>query len=168
MTTPIYQKILYATDLTPRMKPVFSHAIGVAKQYGGKIIMLHVVEPLGQTGRALIDHYAPNLAERLEHEGLQEILDQMKRRLRAAYVEELGSDGKDSHLVSDILVVSGHSAEAINHQAERLDVDLIVIGTHTDNSLGHRLLGSTARRLTHDATRPIMVVPVPPGAVVAD
>lgn len=168
MTTPVYKKILYATDLSPRMKPVFSHAIGVAQQYGGKIIMLHVVEPLGMTGRALIDHYAPNLAEKLEHEGLQAILVKMKQRLQAAYIDELGSEGRSAHLVSEILVVSGHSAEAINHHAERLDVDLIVVGTHTDNTLGHRLLGSTARRLTHEATRPIMVVPVAPGEAVAE
>ena len=74
MSTPQYKKILYATDLGERMQPVFHHAIGLAQQYGGKIIMLHVVEPLGTTGRALIDHYAPNLAMKLEQDGLKEIL----------------------------------------------------------------------------------------------
>ncbi len=157
MSTPTYRKILYATDLTERMKPVFSHALGLAEHYGGRIVMLHVAEPLGPTGQALIDHYAPHLAEKLEERGLQELLARMKEKLEAHYAEELGAN---THLVSEMRVVSGHSAETIMQQAESLDVDLIVVGTHTDTRLGHRLLGSTARRLTHGSTRPVMVVPV--------
>ena len=38
--------------------------------------------------------------------------------------------------------------------------DLIVVGTHTDSSFSHGLLRSTARKLTHTATRPLLVVPV--------
>ncbi len=46
MDIPRYKKILYATDFGENMRPVFSHAIGLARQYDAQIIMLHVAEPL--------------------------------------------------------------------------------------------------------------------------
>ena len=81
------------------------------------------------------------LQQRIEQRGLDEILARMKARLEAHYAEDLGTN---THLVSEIRVVSGHSAEMIMQQAESLDIDLIVVGTHTDTRLGHRLLGSTS------------------------
>ncbi len=45
--------------------------------------MLHVVEPIGLTGEPVIDAYLPRLnTDKLEREGLQRILEQMKKRLR--------------------------------------------------------------------------------------
>lgn len=41
--------------------------------------------------------------------------------------------------------------------------ELIVMGTHHDPSLGHRLMGSTARVVTHISPLSVLVVPVKEG-----
>ena len=84
----------------------------------------------------------------------------MEKRVKEFYKDELSDDDKKIGLVSDIVAVCGDSAEQINKHAESLDVDLVVMGTHTDDGFGHGLLGSTARKLTHICKRPVMVVPV--------
>ena len=63
-------------------------------------------------------------------------------------------------MVGDVIVVTGRPAETIVKVAADRDVDLVVVGTHTDPSLGAQLLGSTARKVTQMARKPVLVVPV--------
>ena len=160
MKIPKYKTILYATDLGEHMRPVFRHAISIARQYDAKIIMINVVEPLGPTGEWMLRAYMPKSAESFTKNNLKKILKKMKKRVEEFYQEELSDQDKEIGLVSDIYAVSGGCAEQINSHAESLDVDLIVMGTHTDDGFGHGLLGSTARKLTHISKRPVLVVPV--------
>lgn len=161
MNIPKYKTILYATDLGEHMRPVFRHAIGLARQYKAKIIMIHVVEPLGPTGEWILRAYMPkSAAESFSKDKLSKILKKMKNRVEEFYRDELSEEDKKAGLVSDIYAVSGDCAEQLNSHAESLDVDLIIMGTHTDDSFGHGLLGSNARKLTHISKRPVLVVPV--------
>ena len=157
MSIPTFKTLLYATDLGKNMRPAFRHAIGLAQQYQAKIIMLHVAEPIGSTGMAVLELYAPEMTEDFEHEELRGILSKMEQRLKDFYTEELGDD---SELVSDVAVVTGHPAEEIQKYAEAKGVDMIVMGTHTNTSFGSGLLGSTARKLINISTRPVLVVPI--------
>lgn len=158
MSIPKYKSILFATDLGEHMRPVFGHAISLARQYDAKIIMIHVLEPLGPTGEWILRAYMPKSAESFTKKNLKEILKKMKKRIAEFYQEELSE--LDKKLVSDIYAVSGDCAQQVSNHAESLNVDLIVIGTHTDDAFGHGLLGSTARKLTHISKRPVLVVPV--------
>jgi nucleotide-binding universal stress UspA family protein len=157
MSIPTFKTLLYATDLGKHMRPAFRHAIGLAQQYQAKIIMLHVAEPLGNTGRAVLELYMPNKVANFEQNEMKEILSKMKKRLEDFNLEELG---KDSKLVSNVVVVSGHPAEEIQKYAASKDVDLIVVGTHTGDGFGSGFLGSTARKLINISDRPVLVVPV--------
>ncbi|PLX60706.1 universal stress protein [Sedimenticola selenatireducens] len=157
MKIPTFKTILYATDLSKKMRPAFRHAISLAQQYQAKIIMLHVAEPIGNTGMAVLELYVPDMSDDFEQEELRGILNQMEKRLEDFYTEELG---KDSDLVSDVAVVTGRPAEEIKKYAATHDVDLIVMGTHTSSSFGSSLLGSTARKLINISDRPVLVVPV--------
>ena len=160
MNIPKYKTILYATDLGENMRPVFRHAISLARQYGAKIIMIHVVESLGPTGEWVLRAYMPKGADSFTRDNLKKILKKMRKRVEEFYQEELSDEDKKAGLVSDIYAVSGDCAEQINSHAESLDADLIVMGTHTNDGFGHGLLGSTARKLTHISKRPVLVVPV--------
>ena len=157
MSIPSYKTLLYATDLGQHMRPVFRHAISLAQHYQANIIMLHVAEPLGSTGEAVLELYMPGQTAKFHDEEMKSILAAMKKRLEAFHVEELGDD---STLVSSVAVVSGHPAEEIARFAEVKNVDLIVVGTHTGNKFSSAFLGSTARKLIHISERPVLVVPV--------
>ena len=157
MSIPTLKTILYATDLGKNMRPAFRHAIGLAQQYQAKITMLHVAEPIGNTGMAVLELYVPNIDDDFENEELKTILKKMEQRLEDFHTEELG---EESDLVTDVTVVTGRPAEEIHKFAATHDVDLIVVGTHTNPSIGAALLGSTARKLINISDRPVLVVPV--------
>ncbi|SEP76518.1 universal stress protein [Natrinema salaciae] len=56
---------------------------------------------------------------------------------------------------------SGAPAETLLEAADEVDADEIVVGTHGGDPEATRELGSTARRLLGDASRPVVVVPIP-------
>ena len=60
----------------------------------------------------------------------------------------------------ELRVVSGSPAETIVQEAENCGVDLIIVGSDTSSSLKNTLLGSTARKVTHMARKPVLVVPM--------
>ncbi|MGB5251498.1 MAG: universal stress protein [Sedimenticolaceae bacterium] len=157
MAIPRFKTILYATDLGKNMRPVFRHAISVAEQYQAKIIMLHVAQPLGATGKAALELYSPKKGKSLEHDAMKEILEKMQKRLEKFQRDELG---EDSTLVGKVVAVVGEPAEKIWKFAASEDVDLIVVGSHTGGGFGSGFLGSTARKLINMSDRPVLVVPV--------
>ena len=157
---PKIKTILYATDLGRHMRPVFRHAISLAQHMNAKIIMLHVVEPLGSTGEAVISAYLPNKkADQLERDGMKKILKQMKGRLEAFCNEELELCDKKGAMVKEILVTTGRPADRIPQEAEKHQADIIVMGSWSEGFIGHGLIGSTARHVTQISHLPVLVVP---------
>lgn len=158
---PEIKTILYTTDMGDHMRPVFVYAVEMARKFEAKVIMLHVTEPLSSGVLLAIDVYMPGTsAKELIEDGMKKSLQVMKQRLEDFCEEELNNNSEDRAIISKVKVVSGRSAESIIHQAEQLEVDLIVVGTHTDPSIGAHLLGSTARRVTQLSKIPVLVVPV--------
>ena len=162
MSAPRYNKILYATDLGKNMRPVFRHAIGIAKQYDASIVMLHVVEQLSTAAKWALEAYLPQDTdlEMSEKGALKKVLTVMQERLEKFYADEMAGDPDKDNIVSDILVVIGNVAEKIQEQAEEHGVDLIVVGNHTSSGMDRGFIGSDVRRLIHITDRPTLVVPV--------
>jgi nucleotide-binding universal stress UspA family protein len=158
---PQIKTILYTTALGPHTRPVFRFAVGLARQHDARIVLLHVVEPLTNTVRFLIDNYlAPDKAKELHQEATRGILEKFHNRLEAFCAEELGATLEQTEVISEIRVISGVPYEVILHEADRCQADLIVMGTHTGASRRVDFLGSTTRRLTLLSRRPVLIVPV--------
>ena len=82
---PNIKTILYASDLGENTRPVFRLAVSQARRYNARLLMLHVVEPLGTTGTAIIANYlSGEEADRINRVGPQDILELMKKRLDAS------------------------------------------------------------------------------------
>jgi nucleotide-binding universal stress UspA family protein len=79
--------------------------------------------------------------------------------------EKIAADGarraRDLGLDAEPMISSTMStpAEAIVEAAEKLDVDLIVLGSRGRRGLKATLLGSTSANVLHHATRPTLVIP---------
>lgn len=158
---PTIKTILYPTDLGSHMRPVFRFAISLARQYQAKIEMLHVLESLSLSSRRVMEIYlSKQEVDRLREDGFREVRHKMRKRLADFCESELGVPAEESGLILETRVMLGSPAETICDEAEKRKVDLIVMGTHTDPSLGHRLIGSTARKLTHISRIPVLIVPV--------
>jgi nucleotide-binding universal stress UspA family protein len=157
---PEIKTILYATDLGRHMRPVFRQAINLAQNMNAQIIMLHVVEPLGSTGEAVLSAYLPNKkADQLERDGMKKILKRMKGRLEDFCNEELELCDNKGSMVKEILVTTGRPADRIPQEAEKHQADMIVMGSWSQGFIGHGLLGSTARHVTQISHLPVLVVP---------
>jgi nucleotide-binding universal stress UspA family protein len=156
---PTVKTILYATDLGENTRPVFRHALAMAKQYDAKIIMLHVVEPVGETAKAVISAYiSQELSEELLNQSMQGLVVKMKDRLRRFYEEEC-DDEKVCANVKEVVVVAGKPSEEILRIAEEDKADMIVLGKSARTVRGIRVMGSTARRVSRIAAVPVLVVP---------
>ncbi len=157
---PEIKKILYVTDLGKHTRPVFRFALSQARHYNADLLMLHVVEPLGATGRFVMDTYlSEDAVQRFQEEGQREVLAKMKQRLRRFCDEEMGACKLGTPPVTEILVSSGDPGEEILRLAEKHGVDCIVIGKSTHALLGGNMMGSTARRVSRHSRVPVMLVP---------
>ncbi len=159
-TLPEVRTILYLTDLGEHTRPVFRQAVLEARKHGARILMLHVVEPLGPTGTMVLDMYlSAEEAEKLKKGGMREILEKMKQRLDIFCQEELGVCGMEPTLVKEILVASGQVSEEVLRLADKHGADLIVMGRSASKRFGTAAMGSTVRRVLRSSRIPVLVVP---------
>lgn len=157
--SPKVKTILYASDLGGGTRPVFLHALAMAKQYDAEIIMVHVVEPMSESAKAIILAYlAKDATNDFQKDFLQDTLVKMKERLKAFYKAE-GMDADYSKLVKKVHVISGKPSEEILRLSEENKVDMIVMGKSTRKVRGIRVMGSTARRVSRISKVPVLVVP---------
>ena len=157
--SPDISNILYVTDLGDHVRPVFRHALAMAKHYDAKIIMLHVIEPISDTTRAIINSYLDKeLTEEVQKATLQKGLVKMKGRLKKFYEDECEDSKQFSH-VKEFLVVDGKPSEEILRVAEEDKAELIIMGKSTRKVRGIRVMGSTARRVSRMANVPVLIVP---------
>jgi nucleotide-binding universal stress UspA family protein len=158
---PQIKTILYTTALGSHTRPVFRFAVGLARQHNARIVLLHVVEPLNNSVRFLMESYlSPEKARELTREATHGILEKFHKRLEAFCAEELGATLEQTEVISEIRVISGVPYEVILHEADRCEADLIIMGTHAGVARHVDLLGSTTRRLTLLSRRPVLIVPV--------
>jgi nucleotide-binding universal stress UspA family protein len=157
---PEIKTILYTTALGEHTRPVFRYAISLARHYNAEIVIVHVVEPLSNTAKAVIKAYlSAEDVEKIQNDDIREVLQEIKSRLDQFCKEELASHDSSDSQVRDILVVEGDPGEEILRVAEKYTADLIVIGKSTGPVFGNTVMGTVARRVTRLAAVPVVVVP---------
>ena len=157
--SPKVKTILYASDLGGGTIPVFHHALAMAKQYDAEILMVHVVEPMSDSAKAVIKSYlAKDITNDVQKDVMKGTLVKMKKRLKGFYKAE-GMDSDYSKLVKKVHVIAGKPSEEILRIAEKTNVDMIIMGKSTRKVRGIRVMGSTARRVSRMSKVPVLVVP---------
>lgn len=139
---PEYKKILLVVDLSDDSQVVGERAKTIAACYGSEITLLHVVEyvPVEPMGEALL----PTV--QIE----SELVDRARKRLG-----ELA--GKLSLSDSRRLVETGGIKTEIIRAAQRLGVDLIVLGSRERHGLAI-LLNFTEDTILHSAPCDVLAV----------
>jgi nucleotide-binding universal stress UspA family protein len=121
-------------------------AVPVAKELAkldhSKLVIAHVEERIVGKGGA-----SPVFADE----------DTIRKRVHDQ-VEELKADGIDASVETSVSVLGG-PAKAIVEIADKVDADLIIVGTRGHAPLAGLVLGSVTQRLLHIAHRPVMAVP---------
>lgn len=160
---PVYKTILCATDLGRTASRVLRHALALADRFGGSVVVVHAVEPLGPSARHMFELYAGEEAAHQEEARWRQVADQMRERLRDFCDGEpcCAADGRA--LVADTRVLRGRPSEVILKEAARVGADAIVLGAHGHTTVGEILLGSTAHRVAQKSPVPVLLVRVPEG-----
>jgi nucleotide-binding universal stress UspA family protein len=131
---PAYRSVLIATDLSQASNQALSNGYGLLGRAGGRVELCHVHE-----GSLPSD---PLRAE-------------IERSLRALVPRQAEAMG----ITTNVSVVEGPSAaRAILQAAKRLDVDVVVLGSHGRSGLRRALIGSVAEEVVRHADRPVLIV----------
>lgn len=158
---PRIQRILYATDLSENSAFAFRYAVEVAEKHDAEMVILHVLEELPPNTKALLSLYVSeeNLKKALDQKS--RIKEDIKQRLHSFCEREVKGDPTCTARVSEIVVGEGYPADEILKNAEELNCDVIIMGTHGKGIIGHTFLGSVAQRVLRRVQKPVFVVPIP-------
>jgi nucleotide-binding universal stress UspA family protein len=141
--------ILFATDFSENCENAFEYALGFARQFGARLIIMHVInEPVDLRG-----FYVPHISfESIEKE-IAEGADKMMQTFCRTRMGEFTN--------YETFIANGIPYEEILKKAKEAEVSLIVMGTQGRTGLDHLLFGSTAESVFRRATCPVLTVRLP-------
>ena len=141
-----FKRILCPIDFSPSALQALGFALDLARQAGGLVTLLHVVEWLPEDEPRTSAHF--NVPEVRRY-----MVDDAKERLRSLVAEE-------SRVWCEIddVIVSGRAHREILRAAETRSADLIVMGAQGRGGVGLALFGSTTQQVVRGAACPVLTV----------
>lgn len=135
--------ILHPTDFSERSALAFRLACSLARDYGARLIILHVAVPPMPIAIEGVAMPPPALDLKL----LREQLQQLRPENPKVPVEHR--------------LIEGDAATEILDVAGETKCDVIVMGTHGRTGLGRLLMGSVAEQVVRKASCPVLTVKTP-------
>lgn len=143
------QTILVATDFSPPAEKALHYAQRFAQQFGSKIVVLHVIEPVYPYPVDGLMHFPGDLQDPMVE--LRPAVEKSLERLAETAAQAAGVVVRPKTRV-------GRAWREITEAATAENADAIVIATHGRSGLAHVLLGSTAEKVVRHAPCPVLVV----------
>ncbi len=143
----MFRRVLFGTDFSPASRPAFRRAVALARQFRGRLLIVHVIPsgwPIGAEG-----YVTPRMYQEMEtaiRQSAQKQLDRLIAQAKKAGVAVRG------------LLLSGAAAEAIALTARKERSDVVIVGTHGRTGLERLLAGSVASRIVGTAPCPVLTV----------
>lgn len=140
--------VLAALDFSDVSDRVVDTAASLARVYGAVLYLLHVEPP--EPDFVGYEPGPQHVREMVAAEAIRHFKEEhtLRDRLRATGIEVHS------------LVIQGIADEKILDEAEKMNADLIVVGTHGHGAVYHLLLGSVGEGVVKRASCPVLVVPV--------
>ena len=150
------KKILIALDYDPSAQKVAETGHNLAKAMNARTILLHVISDatyysslnyspiMGFGGFSSVDTVQTDTPEELKKVA-QNYLQKSKQHLGDEKIQTV--------------VKNGVSGETILNTAKELNVDIIVMGTHSRRGMEKILMGSVAENVLHHSLIPVFIIP---------
>lgn len=137
------QSILLATDLSPASVKPLHHALAIARHYGAKLYIAHVVSaaPYLMAGPEALE---------LGCQGACRDVQQLQSDLRC--------DGSLDGLNHEFIVQRGCVWDELQTIIIQKQIGLVVVGTHGRRGLEKLILGSVAEEIFREANCPVLTV----------
>ena len=159
---PEIKKILYATDLSENARYAFGYAVSIAHRHDAKITVLHVVEELSSFAHTMVeDIVGKDKLTALRKEKEAHVIGSIKDRLDEFCRLAKSEAPQCPFIVENTIVITGQPVDEIVSHAEKVDADMIVMGSHGQGMLADVTMGSTSRRVLRRCSRPALVVRLP-------
>ena len=137
--------ILYPTDFSEDARHACPYVIDLAKKFGARVILIHVVP-------------APTYAVSYEIAVDTSTLDEEMRKSAQTRIEKLAGEFAAEGIECDAVIEVGGAFVEIIKTARDREADLIVLATHGLGALKHMLLGSTAEKVVRKAPCPVLTI----------
>ncbi|MDJ0731253.1 MAG: universal stress protein [Crocosphaera sp.] len=139
--------LLVAVDCSESTEKVVNKAQEIAKALLAKLWLIHVAQPepdfVGyDTGPQTVRDYVAKTFH-AEHSQIQKI------------AEKLRNEG----IETTALLIQGSTVETIIKEAKKLEVDIIIMGSHGRNPISELFLGSVSKGVISQSDCPILIVP---------
>jgi nucleotide-binding universal stress UspA family protein len=135
----MYDTILLTLDVSPADRPIIEHVKQLAGLLHSRVVLLHVA-----TGAAAQFHGEDAAGEEVE-----------KGR---AYLETVREELEDSGVPAAVHVAYGDPAREIIKWTDENECDLVAMGTHGHKLLADLILGTTATRVQHNISVPVLLL----------
>lgn len=144
---PAFKRILIATDFGDAADRALTLGCELARMFGSRVFLLHVVEDISA-------HFgAPEYGAAIGQ--IQSDLEESARGRIKGLLKQSDLQGLDAETT---VLTLGSPAPAIVSFARDKQADLIVMGTHGRGKVASLLLGSVAERVVRTAACPVLVV----------
>lgn len=140
-----FRHLLVPLDFSAHARGALNYARPMAEQFGARITLLHVVEPMNLPTDF---GYAP-----LEPATLDDRRMENARQELARVAHELGAT-----VPVDPVVRFGRAWKEIVDTARSKAVDVLIISTHGYTGIKYALLGSVAEKIVRHSPCPVLVV----------
>lgn len=146
MKTNKIQKILIAMDYDETSIKVSEAGVNIAEALGAEIILLHVIseQPVYYSSYMNMRELQVDMLGDLKISA-QIFLDKAKAHLGIESIKTV--------------LIEGNISANILKTAEEMNIDLIVMGTHSRNWLEGIILGSEAQDVLKSTTIPLYIIP---------
>jgi nucleotide-binding universal stress UspA family protein len=141
-TTKIALKnVLFATDFSPVSETALHFAESIARRYGSKLTAAHVISPLETR---MVPAEGWGACQQAIDDAAKEQMSDLDQRLSA--------------LPHEVVIEHGLVGEVISELVEKIDADLLVMGTHGRSGIGRLLIGSVAEEVFRQAACPVLTI----------
>ena len=142
------KNILLTIDFNDKEKYLIDKAVEWAKHFEAKLWILHVADPEPEfVGFGV---------------GPQYIRDAMAKELKKEHklLYEYTNDIKDKGVDAEGLLIKGGTTEMILKEAEKLNIDMIIIGHHEHGVFYKLFFGSVASAVVRKSEIPVLLIPI--------
>ena len=143
--TRLFRTILCPVDFSEHSRHALRHAALLAARHRRRLIVIFIEDPMLAAAAAVVHD------ERT-------LLDKGRTQLRRLVERAVSAYGLAMKSIA-IDVTVGKPHEEITRAAERLQCDLIVMGSHGWTGASRIMLGSTTHRVLRDSSLPILATP---------
>lgn len=135
----MYNTILVTLDGTSTDRAIIDHIKQLAKLAKSRVVLLHVAD--GWAARTYgPDAVSPEISE------------------DTAYLQKVRADFQDAGIATDAELAYGDPSKEIIRWIQQKGCDLVAMSTHGHRFLGDLFLGTTASRVQHSISVPVLLL----------